>query len=61
MINSLAKEARNAYMREYKKNMSEDQKQKQREYHKQWRAKNPEQVKKHQENYWTRKAEELVK
>lgn len=55
----LAKEARNLYMREYKKNMTEEQKQQQREYHKQWRSNNKDRVKKNTENYWERKAKAL--
>ena len=55
----LANEARKLYMREYKKTMTEEQKQKQREYHKQWRKNNKDRVLKHQEDYWERKAKEL--
>lgn len=55
----LANEARNLYMREYKKTMTEEQKQKQREYHRKWRNNNKDRVQKHQESYWERKAKEL--
>lgn len=57
-IERVAKEVRNAYMRDYKRNMSEEQKQKHRDYQKQWRRRNPEKTKQHQENYWIRKARE---
>lgn len=31
-----------------------------RQYQKEWRKKNPDKVKKNQENYWKRKAEKLI-
>lgn len=32
-----------------------------RQYFKEWRAKNPDKVKMHNENYWRRKAEQKLK
>lgn len=59
-LNQAAKEARNAYMKEYKKTLTDEQKQQQRDYHKKWRANNKERIKEHQERYWMKKAKELT-
>lgn len=53
-----AHEAKKAYFREYKRNMSEEQKEKQRAYQRKWRVENREKVKKYDEDYWAKKARE---
>lgn len=54
-----AKEARRAYMKRYKENMTPEQKEHERAYQRHWRKENPEKVKAHQEAYWARKYEEM--
>lgn len=49
-----AKEAKRQYYREYYKKNREKIRERQRE----WRKENPDKVKKYNENYWKRKAEE---
>lgn len=55
----LVKEVRNAYMRNYRKTMTEEQKENRREYQRRWRQENQDKVKQNQENYWLRKAEAI--
>lgn len=54
-----ARQARNEYMREYKKNMTAEQKQARKDYNKKWHEQNPEKQREYQANYWLRKAEEM--
>ncbi len=58
-----AREARNAYMREWRKKNSDKvrkYREKQREYHREytrkWKKKNPDKVREYAEHYWARKA-----
>ena len=51
-------EARNAYRRQYRKNMTPEQRQREREYNRRWRRDHPELVKAAQERFWSRKAAE---
>lgn len=51
--------ARNEYMRTYKENMTPEQKERKKEYHKRWREENRDKVRKHQEDYWLRKSEKM--
>lgn len=51
--------ARNEYMRTYKENMTPEQKERKKEYHRRWREQNRDKVRKHQEDYWLRKAEKM--
>lgn len=52
-------EARNAYRRQYRKNMTPEQRQREREYNRRWRQNHPELVKAAQERFWSRKAAEF--
>lgn len=54
-------EARNAYRREYRKNMTPDQRQREKEYNQRWRRDHPDLVRAAQVKYWTKKAAELSK
>lgn len=58
-LSESAKAARRAYMKEYRKNMTDEQKQKERDYQKQWRERNEDRTRQHQESYWMRKAAEM--
>lgn len=51
-------EARNEYRRQYRKNMTLEQRQREKEYNRQWRQDHPERVKAAQVKYWTKKAAE---
>lgn len=52
-------EARNEYRRQYRKNMTPAQRQREREYNRKWRQDHPELVKAAQERFWARKAAEI--
>lgn len=53
--------ARNAYMREYRKErMTDEQRERERAYQIQWKADNPEKVKQHLVDYWDRKAAKMA-
>jgi hypothetical protein len=58
-ISAEAKAARNAYMRDYRKQRTPEQLEKHKQAQARWRADNPEAIKKHQQNYWERKAQEV--
>lgn len=54
-----AKQARAAYMREYRANMTEEQKERRREYYRKWREANPDKVKANTIRYWNRQGAKL--
>lgn len=54
-----AKEARAAYLREYRKTETDAQKEARREYAREWRKKNPEKVEAARVRYWNKKGLEL--
>lgn len=57
-LSAEARAARNAYMRNYrKKRMTDEQRENERLYQRQWKAENPDKVKKHYNDYWERQAE----
>ena len=58
-LTKAGKEARAQYVREYRKNETEEQKQKRREYAREWRKNNPDKVKAARVRYWNKKAEGL--
>ncbi len=59
-LSAEARAARNAYMRNYrKKRMTEEQKEREREYQRQWKEDNPDKVQRHYKDYWERKALEM--
>ncbi len=49
-------EARNAYRRQYRKNMTPEQRKREQEYKRQWRRNHPELVKAAQDRYWSKRA-----
>ena len=55
-----AKKARAAYMREYNKHLTEEQKEKRREYARKWRRNNPDKIKATKIRYWNRQGEKLA-
>ncbi len=56
MLSKQAKEGKNKYMREYKRNMSPEAKEAQRAYLKNWKRNNPDKVKQYNINYWEKRA-----
>ena len=65
IISNEARAIRNAYyreyMREYRQNMTEEQKARRREYKRKWDAAHRENNRAAQARFWTRKAEEMKK
>ena len=57
-IREAARAARNDYYKQLRRSMTPEAKQKKREYHIQWRKKNPDKVRQYNANYWERKANE---
>jgi hypothetical protein len=55
-LSKKARELKNEYMRAHKANMSDEAKQAQRDYMKQWKKANKEKVKAYNVAYWERKA-----
>ena len=55
-ISEAGRAAKNEYYKQYKRSISPEAKQKEREYLRQWRKKNPEKVRQYNVNYWERKA-----
>jgi YesN/AraC family two-component response regulator len=51
-LSNEAREAKNAYIREWKRRNRE----KINAYHRKWRKKNPDKIKKYNQDYWERKA-----
>ena len=52
-------EARNEYRRQYRKNMTPEQRQRESEYNRKWRQDHPDLVKAAHVRYWTKKAAEI--
>ena len=51
-----ARQAKNAYQREYNRNMSDEAKSAKNAYQREYRRKNPDKVKQYNTDYWERKA-----
>lgn len=55
-MNDNAKEARNAYMRNYMKEYRRKHKERINAQKREWARNNPDKIKQYQENYWSRQA-----
>lgn len=60
-LTKAAKEARAAYVREYRAKETPEQKERRREYAREWRKANPEKVAAARVRYWNKKAKESCK
>ena len=58
-LTKAAREARARYVREYRKNQTEEQKERRREYAREWAKKNPDKIKAARVRYWNKKAAQL--
>lgn len=52
----LIRQGRREYMREYRKKMTDEQKEQERRYMRAWRKNNPDKVRRHQEDFLIRKS-----
>lgn len=57
-LSEAARQARNAYQREYKRKMSNADREAEKEYLREWRRKNADKVRKYNIDFWERKAME---
>lgn len=58
-LSAEGKEARNEYMREYRKNMTEEQKENELKRVREYKKNNIEKIRAYQATYWNKKAEQM--
>jgi len=56
MLSDKAKEAQKEYRKKWRDNLTPEQREKIRDYHREWRLKNPDKVKAYNESYWEKYA-----